>query len=445
MEMQKAERLEEVYQVFKATPLEIDDLDFYVSVTEARGNLEPRHRIARLLQSDKSNQGNQHILFVGYKGCGKSTELNHLQKDIEKDYLSLSFSVFSELDPMHLNYIELYIITMELLFKTAFDNRLEIRPEYIETITHWLQTKEIEEIREKYIGAEGEMSATVNIDIGWLAKFFAKFKMSSKTSNSLKEILKKNIEPKLSELIFHCNTLITEIRNQLDKLGKRDLLLIIEDLDKIPLDRASVLFFTHVNQLVLLKANIIFTFPIALYYHIKFRSIRSYFNEIFELPMVKVREKNQDYSEAGISGMTRIIEKRMNLGLFENKALLRQLILDSGGCFRDLFLMIQEASQIALDGSRNTMSESDCRAAFTKLKREYDASIANSTIDGVKYTAAQYYATLVALAKNETKKPENTNEVLHLRQNLCILGYNGEGWCDVHPIVLAILKERNKL
>ncbi len=443
--MRKAEKLEEVYRVFKATPLEIDDLDFYVSVSDARGNLEPRSRIARLLLSDQSFQGVQHILFVGYRGCGKSTELNHLQKDIEKDYLSLSFSVQSELDSIHLNFIELYIITMELLFRTAADHKLAVRPEYIQNITHWLMTKEIEEIREKYIGAEGEIGAGTNIDLPWLVNFFAKFKMSSKTSNSLKETLKKNIEPKLSELIFHCNTLITEIRNQLDKIGKKDLLLIIEDLDKIPLNRASDLFFTHVNQLVLLKTNIIFTFPVALYYHIKFRSIRSYFNEVFELPMVKVREKNQDPSETGIAGMTRIIEKRMDLGLFDDEALLRQLILDSGGCFRDLFLMIQEASQIALDGNRQKIIESDCRSAFTKLKKEYDASIADFTLDGVKYTASGYYDTLVALATDETKKPENTNEVLHLRQNLCILGYNGEGWCDVHPIVRAILKERNKL
>jgi hypothetical protein len=50
---------------------------------------------------------------------------------------------------------------------------------------------------------------------------------------------------------------------------------------------------------------------------------------------------------------------------------------------------------------------------------------------------------LVEVAMDPTKKVNNTEEILDLRQNLCILGYNGDGWCDVHPLVKDILIERN--
>ena len=43
---------------------------------------------------------------------------------------------------------------------------------------------------------------------------------------------------------------------------------------------------------------------------------------------------------------------------------------------------------------------------------------------------------------SKTKKVDNTLTVLGLRHNLCILGYNDEGWCDVHPVVRTILQER---
>ena len=445
MGLVKAESLDHVYRVFKSTPLEIEDLAFYVNVSNARGNVEPRSRMARMLNLEESTDEPQHILFVGYKGCGKSTELNHLKKDIENQFLSLSFSVQNELDPIHLNFIELYIVTMELLFQVALKNNLDIHAEYIDSIKYWLETREIQEIREKYLGAEGEIGAGIKIDLGWLANFFAKFKLSARTSGSFKEILKTNVEPKLSELIFHCNTLITEIKNQLDRIGKKDILLIIEDLDKIPLDRASDLFFIHVNQLVQLKTNIIFTFPVALYYHIKFGTIRSYFGKIYELPMIKVHEKNGDPFEEGIGCLKKIVERRMNSDLFLNPEILRKMILDSGGCLRDLFLMVQEAAEVAMDERRDIINDTDRKVAFSRLKKEYDASIADFTLDKVKFTASGYYETLVDLVKNGTKKPENTDEVLHLRQNLCILGYNGEGWCDVHPVVLEILKERKKL
>jgi hypothetical protein len=90
---------------------------------------------------------------------------------------------------------------------------------------------------------EAEAGAEGKIGIPFLQKFFYKFKMSAKSSRSLKETIKVNIEPKLSDLIEHCNLLINEVKNGLKKIEKEDLLIIIEDLDKIPIDRAEDLFF----------------------------------------------------------------------------------------------------------------------------------------------------------------------------------------------------------
>jgi len=35
--------------------------------------------------------------------------------------------------------------------------------------------------------------------------------------------------------------------------------------------------------------------------------------------------------------------------------------------------------------------------------------------------------------------------ILDLMSNLTILNYNGENWCDVHPMVRDILKERKMI
>jgi hypothetical protein len=53
--------------------------------------------------------------------------------------------------------------------------------------------------------------------------------------------------------------------------------------------------------------------------------------------------------------------------------------------------------------------------------------------------AGDYFDALVRVAKSESKEPGNTREELELRQNLCILSYNAEGWIDVHPMVKEIL------
>ncbi len=449
MSIVKAERIDQIYKAFKGEPLQIEDIDvFYQNTSDARGGIEPRRRMARILRQNQD--ADEHLLFVGYKGCGKSTELNHLQKDIQHEFLVLNFSVMEELDPVQLNYIELFIVTMERLFDVAAERNFHLSNEYLRSIQHWIGTKEIEEIREKYnIGVEAEAGAEGNYGIPYFQKFFYKFKLSAKSSRSLKETLKKNVEPKLSDLILHCNALITEIRQQLPRYGLQDLVLIIEDLDKIPIDRAEHLFFNYTNQLVQLRANVIYTFPVALYHSIRFNNIRHHFTNLYELPMIKVAQKDGTPDEEGMQTMCDIVAARMNhQTLFENQEILNTMIRHSGGCLRDLFLMIREAADSAADYNRKLIIERDASLAIEKLKREYENTIADNRIDTRLYRAQEYYNILVSLSKDETKQLNHTEEVMHLKQNLCILGYTdsaGKNWYDVHPIVKEILRERKSL
>lgn len=443
--MKKAEHLDQMYRAFRGAPLEIDELaDYYVDATEARGDDKPRKRIARLL---KRNIGNPlHLLFVGYKGCGKSTELNHLQKDLQDDFLVVNFSVVEEIDTQRLNHTELIIVTMERLFAAVDDAGMSdyVSQGYLKNIQNWIQQTEIEEMREKY-NLSAEIEAGGQIGIPFLKTFFAKLKASAKTSASLKETIKTNLEPKLGDLIEYANDLVLEVRMALQEINKTDLLIIIEDLDKIPLSEAQTLFYDHIHQLILIRSHIIYTFPIALYYSIRFNTIRNHFAYSYELPMIKVSNRDGSANEEGHAVMEKIVYQRCVPEVFANQDVLQQMIHDSGGCLRDLFLLIYEAAEHAMDQDRETIGEANRLRAFQKLKREYDNSIAEYREGDQVYTVDQYYDALVKLVHDPNKKPENTEVNMHLRQSLAILGYNGEGWCDVHPIVKAILQERGKI
>ncbi len=442
--IKKSEVIGDVYRSLMQRPLAIDELDvFYRATSEARGK-NPRSRIARLLEANLDTD--EHILFVGYRGCGKSTELNHLQKDIQDDFLVFNFSIFEELDPNSINYIEIFIVTMERLFAFVEQQGLDISKEYLASITNFLKTKEIEDVREKYLGADVEVGSETTFTIPYIQKFFAKFKASAKASRSLKTVLKENVEPHFPALIENCNALINEIRLKLGELNKKDIAIIIEDLDKIYLSEAKDLFFDHANQITRLKTNVVYTFPIALYHDLQFNSIKGYFSNIYELPMIKITDKTGKLEQEGYNALRAIVEARMNLNLFEQSAILDKMIKYSGGCLRDLFSMITEASESAMDENRPKINDADWQNAFQRIKNEYEHTIADYVEDGkVIYKASDYFKVLVDLAKSTTKKPDNTQVAMQLRQNLCILGYNGEGWCDVHPIVKEILKEREIL
>jgi len=246
MKIIKAETIENVYRAFLGTPLTLEDLDLYRDTYEARGGAPFRKRIYRKLED--INDLNWQSLLVGYKGCGKSTELTKLRQDIiEKGnrYLVLHYSVFQELDPENLNYIELFLVTMEKLFNVVAEHDLPISKAYLEKIKHWADSQEIVRIKKKYLGGDIEAGSDSSFGVPYFQKFFAKLKATAKTSRSFKETIKSEIEPRLADLIENCNRLITEIRLQLHKIDKDNLLIIVEDLDKVNLDCAANIFLKH--------------------------------------------------------------------------------------------------------------------------------------------------------------------------------------------------------
>ncbi|MBL7813550.1 MAG: hypothetical protein JNL70_01000 [Saprospiraceae bacterium] len=439
----KVNTLSDIFTNFTNEPVEISQLvNLYVSAVKGRGDNPTKEMQLRLEYSTKPIK----ILFAGYRGCGKSTELNKLQFEIQTKFSVLNYSIMEESDPINLTYIELFIITMEKLFELAEKEHFDIRKEYIDSIKGWLSSKEIQEIRDSYIGLDSELGSETQFSIPWLQKFFFKLKIAGKTSKNFKEILKQNVEPRLSELIFHCNTLIEEIRIAGRKRGFKDVLIIVEDLDKIPIDRAESLFFNYASQLTQLQASVIFTFPITLLYNQKFNIIRQYFDYDFELPMIKVNNKDGSSNAEGRDILRTIVERRMDLALFAKPENLETLIGYSGGCLRDLFRMILESASNALISENDKIEETDIQKGILRLKNDYSNTISdNRKADKTFISAKQYFETLVAVVNDVSKHPENTEALLDLRQNLCVLGYNSENWCDVHPLVKDILKDRGLL
>lgn len=445
--IRKANTLDDVYGAVMTQPLSIEDMDeFYCDTDAVRGNIHARGNLARLIRNNAKVGKNAHILFVGYRGCGKSTELNHLQKDLKDKFFVLNYSVMTELDPQSINYIELFIVTMEKLFTLAVSENIVLEPSFIDKITHWQKTDEIEEIKEKYIGGEVEIGTEGKFGIPYLQQLFINLKGAAKVSKSFKETIKENIEPRLSQLIALCNELISGIRQELLSRGYTDLLIFIEDLDKIPIDRAISIFYNYANQLTQLQCTVVYTFPVTLYHNTKFGSIRNYFGSIVELPMVKVSLKDGTKYTEGIATLKKIVDTRVNESLFQTEDLTERFIASCGGVLRDLFTMISNAADFAATEGLPVIQEQHFTFAFNKLKREYDATVADYTSESnTVYKAKQMYEALRDLALDTDKQPDNEEIMLLLRQNLCVLSYNGEGWCDVHPAMKAVLKDRKYL
>jgi broad-specificity NMP kinase len=424
-------------------PLSGETLKYYTDLFVARGD-NPIMTLKRRL--DSSPNGKLQILFSGYRGCGKSTELNKLAKQIEQDFVVLNLQVLKELDPININYVEIFILTMEKLCKAAEKFEIDVSDHFLDSIKGWVNSEEVQKIRSFSADLQAEAGIETKIGIPWLSNFFSKIRIASNLNYSAKKTIIEAVEHKLSDLIDHCNDLIREVKLSLPDINKKGLVILIEDLDKLDLAKSEELFFEHSNILTSLHTHIVFTFPIALRHHPKSTTIKGNFQEDFELPMVKIKDKQGNHFEAGRNGLYQLITARIDKTFFENDALIYKFIDISGGCIRDLFRLIVTATDNALNNERTQITEADYYKSFVRLKRGYRDTIAEKTKDNkVIVSVSKYYDTLVAVANSPIKQVENTEAALDLRQNLCILGYNDEGWCDVHPIVREILKEEGRI
>ncbi len=441
--MPKATTLIEAIANLKNEPLHKDEFkEFFVETTKDRGGDEAFPHLKRNLLNDP--HGSNHYLFAGARGCGKSTELLHLQIELEKDgFLVVNFSVRTELEPNSLTHIDLLIATLKKLFEAANNYGLAIDEEFLKPITNWVKKVSTEETITKSFGGEIKAGGGFKMPFKGFFELFSTLTAQAKYDRDFTKTIHSEEDHLISELINAGNLLIKEIKRELESQGK-GLLVIIEDLDKLDLKKGEEIFFNYVSRLVAFEMNTIYTFPIALYYNVQFNVARSAVTDVFVLPMIMTH--NIDGSpkmEGGQSKLKELLDKRMDLSLFENEEVMFNFIKYCGGSIFDLFRMINGAINFALNRERDVILSEDWEKASNRAIDNYQAMISDR-IEGDKVitSSAQYFAALVRVAKDTTKKANNTWEELQLRQNLCLLSYNGRGWIDVHPLVKEVLIEK---
>lgn len=82
--------------------------------------------------------------------------------------------------------------------------------------------------------------------------------------------------------------------------------------------------------------NTVDTFPIALYYNSQFSTANNSVDEVLVLPMLKTHNIGNSLKlEGGQYKMKKLLEKRMNLSLFETDELVMNFIKYSGGSIFD--------------------------------------------------------------------------------------------------------------
>ncbi|MEO5356156.1 MAG: AAA family ATPase [Nitrospirae bacterium YQR-1] len=421
--MKRAENLKELLRAAKPFPLEGETYAlFYTDTDKVRGQNSALN-LCNYLRANYDDP--QKILFMGHRGCGKSTELWRVSKELESDFEIISFSIKDETDTTDLNYTDVLFAILTKLVDAVPEGLRENQSILDNLISYWMDTRLSEIIDVEKTEAEAGAEAKIGI----LNAIKLRVKGVLKTGKESKLTVRKFIEPRLRKMIDSANDLIRILKEKLRKDNKEPL-IIIEDLDKLDIPVATDLFLNHKEILTALDIHLIYTFPIFLHYSEKFDAIRDAFSYPEILSMIKVKDKNGQPNENGVEIIKALTGKRADMSLFDPDVI-EFIIEHSGGALRHLFDMVIRAALISLGRGLSTISLDSAKSAYNELKSTLERSIADEHTDY-----------LLALYKSRDKKPLRDKYLLELLNAAAVIEYNGDRWCDLHPAVVDILRDK---
>lgn len=374
----------------------------------------PLHKLELDLRMGKEREK---VLFTGHRGSGKSTELNRLAMNLDDQFFIVKFSITESLNFADLNYIDILLVSILKLLQKAIKEKIKINEGILEYVFNWLHYEITEEIIT--IPSE-EISLSGKIDF-FVVKMEGKLKQESFT----REILRKKITPKLSELIDKINLTIPEIEEK----TKKPVLIIVEDIDKVDLEKAQHLFFQHGESLLSINSMMIYTFPVALRHSDDFAQVAKTFHSFFVLPNVTILDKQDRKVPQAYTALTDVILKRAEERLFTKDAIERAIQL-SGGLMIDLIHLIKDAASNALLDKKEIIDAIHITKSANEMRNDYRVML-----------RPEQYDLLNRINEDTEKKPANDEVVRSCLHNLSLLEYrNDEVWVAVHPIVKSLLR-----
>lgn len=437
----RATTLIDAYNLSDVRPLEGDELDkYYYDLSKVR-NTGAIKNVEFTLNAAIKAKKTETILFTGHRGGGKTTELKKLATKLQEKYFIIYFMIDEELDINDARYTDLYLVIIKQVEQQLREHKISLDQKLLDSFGNWFKeiTQETEETVEKSVSIDAGSQLGNNLPIPFLAKLWIKLLAQIKGSNKSKKTIRDTLEKDISRLKADINALL---RDGAEKLKAKfpnytGILVIVDNLDRVPVNVGDHLFFDYAAQLQELDCNIIYTVPISVVYSPN--NLAETFNQSPNiLPMVNIYQYNsqsnpQDlnlkYNPNYLKAMASIIAKRVNINiLFQSQKDLFKIAAASGGHVRQLMRIMRIACSHAASNNNDKINNHDVEYAIKQEQFSFERTI-----------PSEHYQTLAEVyIKKNLENNEIAQKVLY---NTSVLEYNGTNrWNYVNPVI-----QRSKL
>jgi energy-coupling factor transporter ATP-binding protein EcfA2 len=370
------------------------------------------------------------IIFSGHRGCGKSTLLAEFGRTVGDRYFVTFFSISDLIEMSDVNHINiLFAIAVNLMLE-AEKQQIEIPKSIKDSFYKWFAKRTRTEIDTPISG---------EVSIGFDFKIISG---KLKTESVIRDEIKQEFERNVSDLVAKLN----EIAATIQAVSGKDVLVIIDDLDKLDLAVVRSIFSDHIKTLFLPGFSIIYTIPVAA---LRENPLSAMFtteadDQIVVMPVSKLVAKSERrkpepvYQEAAIETLCEVLHRRIPNEILAPE-IAKQMVLESGGVLRELVRICNRCCRICLREIRRQPDRTDFKI---------DAAVLTEAIKGLRLDfettlGKADYTILQTTYQNFLPEDPKADPFLDLLHGLQVLEYrNDEVWYDVHPIVTDLLRRK---
>jgi energy-coupling factor transporter ATP-binding protein EcfA2 len=400
----------------------------FVDTAEARGNFS-FNRIYKSLFLDPSSltfKGSLpyrvYQLFLGHRGCGKSTELRRLSHILNhpERFFVIFLDVPSVLDINNLHYADILLALAAALLEKLESESFSLPDTYLEHLLIWFDERVEKHERTKEYAADIKTGLQAETGLPFLAKLFAAITTSFRVNSTYKEEVRTVVKNSFSQFAAAFNVLIAATNEQIkyDEVG-HCLLFVVDGTDRLGQADSRRFFIDDAYQLQQIEGNFIYCAPIQLSHE------EGQVNEAFKsliLPMIKLREKHDSTPlPVAYAAMREMVYRRIDPSLFDAETTVDILIEHSGGNPRHLIRLLDYTFQ---DAEGESLDLAAAQKAVKRLANDL-RRILNTTD----------YPLLKQIDGCDDEI--NDDRVRHLLYNLALLEYN-DYWRLTHPAVRTL-------
>lgn len=428
------DKIRQVYKVFSPSPLTVEQNNLYVDLDEVRGDADIVNRISSKIRLSTERWTSQ--VLAGHNGCGKSTELMRIRAELEHGdpkYFVVFCDVYENLDLNDVDFPDLLLdLVRQIADALRTEAEIELKPSY---------PKEVVERIKKFLQSE------VDVEFIEIGSDLAKITGTIKNSPDMRQKVREALEPHTDSLLHAANDVIGKAVSQLSKKGYAGIVLLVDNLDKMPIrpkensscDTAEYLFINRAAQMTALQCHVVYTIPLSLAYSHQEQVIKNQYGG--HLPLVPATKvvfpppKSEPCKE-GIEKFRNIVCKRLEQAgvsfedAFEHEDVLTELIALSGGQPTELMTIVREAM---VSGGLPITADALNRAK-KEGQREYSRILLAEHLEIIEEVAQEgKYA----------RKLETEEAFRQLLNSRAILQYvNDKEWYGLNPMVKELMSGR---